>query len=103
MAEDARERLRAAVPEQDRERLAVRDLVKAGSPHEQLLRLAREEGAQLIVVGARGHSALERMLFGSTSRQLVREAPCPVLVVRGAAAVANRLPEGAGARHPVVA
>ena len=75
LAEEARDALRAAVPEQDRERLAVRDLVKAGSPHEQILRLAREEGSQLIVLGARGHSALERVLFGSTSRSVVRDAP----------------------------
>jgi len=83
MAEDARERLRAAVPEAVRERLAVRDLVKAGSAHGQILRLAREEASELIVVGARGHSTLERVLFGSTSRRVVRDARCPVLVVRG--------------------
>jgi nucleotide-binding universal stress UspA family protein len=90
LAEEARDRLRAAVSEDTRERLAVRDLVKAGSVHEQILRVAREEGAELIVVGARGHSALERVLFGSTSRRVVRDAPCPVLVVRGTAVAGVR-------------
>jgi nucleotide-binding universal stress UspA family protein len=102
MAEDARERLRAAVPENVRERLAVRDLVKAGSAHGQLLRLAREEGAQLIVVGARGHSVLERVLFGSTSRRVVRDARCPVLVVRGTAVASDPRPERAALREVVV-
>jgi len=83
MAEDARARLRAAAPEAARERLAVRDLVKAGSAHEHILRVAREEDSRLIVLGAPGHGALERLLFGSTSRRVVREAPCPVLIVRG--------------------
>ena len=102
MAEDARERLRAAVPAADRERLAVRDLVKAGSAHGQLLRLAREEGSQLIVVGGRGHSALERVLFGSTSRRVVRDARCPVLVVRGTRVAADHLPERAVLREAAV-
>jgi nucleotide-binding universal stress UspA family protein len=102
MAEDARERLRAAVPEAYRDRLAVRDLVKAGSPHGQILRLAREEGAQLIVVGARGHSVLERVLFGSTSRRVVRDARCPVLVVRGTAVAGDPLTERAASRDVVV-
>lgn len=90
MAEDARARLRAAAPEAARERLAVRDLVKAGSAHEHILRVAREEGSQLIVLGAPGHGALERLLFGSTSRRVVRDAPCPVLVVRGTAVAGVR-------------
>ncbi len=47
-----------------------------------LLRLARERDAQAIVVGARGHGRLGEMLLGSTSRELVHRAECPVLVVR---------------------
>jgi nucleotide-binding universal stress UspA family protein len=38
-------------------------------------------GADLIVVGSRGYGTVERVLLGSTSTALVREAPCPVLVV----------------------
>jgi len=101
LAEDARERLHALVPEAARERLAVRDLVKAGRAHELILRMAREEGAELLVLGARGRGALERMLFGSTSRRVVREAPCPVLVVRGAPLAAEQPGDRAEAHHLV--
>jgi nucleotide-binding universal stress UspA family protein len=90
IGDDVRARLHATVPESGRDRVAVRDLVKAGHPHEVIVRLAREEGADLVVLGAHGHGALERMLFGSTSRRVAREAPCPVLVVRGAPAGAER-------------
>lgn len=86
LAEEARERLRRVVADADRERLPVRDLVKAGSAHEQILRVALEEGSQLLVLGARGHGLLERMLFGSTSRRVVRQAPCPVLIARARSA-----------------
>jgi nucleotide-binding universal stress UspA family protein len=46
-----------------------------------LVRLARERDAQAMVVGARGHSRLEKLFMGSTSRQVLQHAPCPVLVV----------------------
>jgi nucleotide-binding universal stress UspA family protein len=46
-----------------------------------LIRLAVERDAPAVVVGARGHNRLEKLLLGSTSRGLVEHAPCPVLVV----------------------
>ncbi len=42
----------------------------------------RSEEASLLVVGSRGHSALKRLLLGSTSAWLARHARCPLLVVR---------------------
>jgi nucleotide-binding universal stress UspA family protein len=38
-------------------------------------------GVDLLVVGSRGYGTVERVLLGSTSTALIREAPCPVLVV----------------------
>jgi nucleotide-binding universal stress UspA family protein len=54
-----------------------------GKPYEQLLVAAREDGADLIVLGVHGRSALGLGVFGSTTNQLVRAATCPVLTVRG--------------------
>jgi nucleotide-binding universal stress UspA family protein len=53
-----------------------------GDPAEALIETAREAGAGLIVVGARGGSYLERVLRGSVAERLVARAPCDVLVVR---------------------
>jgi nucleotide-binding universal stress UspA family protein len=39
------------------------------------------DGASLIVVGTRGHGRFARAFLGSTSRQVVRHASCPVVVV----------------------
>ena len=52
---------------------------------EEICRIAGERDAQLIVVGSHGWGATRRFLSGSVSTGLVHSAPCPVLVVRGAA------------------
>ncbi len=46
-----------------------------------LAHLAEERGAALVVVGARGHSRVERFFLGSTSQAILQHSPCPVLVV----------------------
>ena len=55
--------------------------VKTGHAAEAILRFADETGADLIVIGARGHSTLDRLLIGTTAERVVRQARCPVLVV----------------------
>ncbi len=48
-----------------------------------MLDAAREQHADLIVVGVRGPGAFRPGFFGSTANQLVRSATCPVVTVRG--------------------
>ena len=54
----------------------------AGGPGSEISRLASELGATVLVVGTRGRGGIKRALLGSVSDHLVRNAPCPVLVVR---------------------
>jgi nucleotide-binding universal stress UspA family protein len=56
--------------------------VRTGDPAVQLELGAEEHGADLVVVGARGHSAAHRLLLGSVSTRLLHHARRPVLVVR---------------------
>ncbi len=42
---------------------------------------ACEEGVDLLVLGSRGYGPMARVLLGSVSRQIVQDAPCPVLAV----------------------
>ena len=44
--------------------------------------VAREVGAEMIVVGTHGHTGLKHVLLGSVAERVVRHAPCSVLVVR---------------------
>ena len=56
--------------------------VEFGRPHEVLCRAARDVGARLIVMGTMGRGPGGRLLVGSVAQRTVREAPCPVLVLR---------------------
>ena len=53
-----------------------------GDPAGEVVRLAGEEGAELIVMGTHGRTGLTRLLMGSVAEAIVRRAPCPVLVYR---------------------
>lgn len=54
-----------------------------GRPADVLLDEAHRTQADLVVLGSRGHGALESLLLGSVPAEVVDHAPCPVLVVRG--------------------
>jgi nucleotide-binding universal stress UspA family protein len=56
--------------------------VRLGRPDAEIVGLANELGAGLIVLGSRGLGPLRRALMGSVSDSVVRHAHCPVLVVR---------------------
>jgi nucleotide-binding universal stress UspA family protein len=58
----------------------IERVVEAGDPAAVLLR--RSEGADLLVVGSRGHGGFSRMLVGSVSEKCVRYATCSVVVIR---------------------
>jgi nucleotide-binding universal stress UspA family protein len=60
----------------------ARTAVLRGVPSEQILRVAGEREASVVVVGTRGARALGSIVFGSTARRVVRDAPCAVLTVR---------------------
>jgi nucleotide-binding universal stress UspA family protein len=62
--------------------IQVSFLVWEGDPGEAIVDAATAESADLIVVGSHGRGAVGRFLIGSVSDQVVRSAPCPVLVVR---------------------
>jgi nucleotide-binding universal stress UspA family protein len=62
--------------------VAVRGEVGEGPPAEEVVRLAREQAVDLIVMGTYGHTGLAHLLLGSVAERVVRRAPCPVLTVR---------------------
>ena len=56
--------------------------VLAGHPVRDIVELAAELNADLLVIGATGHSAFYERMIGSQADRLIQLAPCPVLVVK---------------------
>jgi nucleotide-binding universal stress UspA family protein len=56
--------------------------LEMGAVDLEIVGLARKLGADLIVMGSRGHRGIRRAIEGSISDAVIRHAPCPVLVVR---------------------
>ena len=80
--EHSRERLAAAVPDAVRAYCIVETMLAAGKPYREILRVAGEQQADLIVMGVQGRGAADLMFFGSTTQHVVRQATCPVLTLR---------------------
>jgi len=62
--------------------LAVDILVRNGRPALEVADVAKDIGADLIVISTHGYSGIKHVWFGSIAEQVVRHASCPVLVVR---------------------
>ena len=62
--------------------IRCRSKIVPGKPAEEIVRLAKEEAADLIVIAMSGQSGWRRLLIGSIAEKVVRSAQCPVLTVR---------------------
>lgn len=62
----------------------IRQVTEARDVSEEVLRIADEVGAELIVVGLRRRSAVGKLLLGSNAQHIILSANCPVLSVRPA-------------------
>jgi len=81
---EATSRLGAMMTDEERQRLRVTTAVVAGNPFLEIIRYARANDADLIVLGSHGRGPIAHMLLGSVAEKIVRKAPCPVLTVRPA-------------------
>jgi len=58
-------------------------LLVTGDPSQQIIRVARKQRADLIVVGTHGRRGFSKFFLGSVAERVVATAPCPVLTIRG--------------------
>jgi len=80
---EAAQKALAALPDQDGAgSLRVVRAMRQGAAFAEIVRYARENGIDLIVMGTHGRSGLAHVLLGSVAEKVVRKAGCPVLTVR---------------------
>jgi nucleotide-binding universal stress UspA family protein len=73
--------LKELVSHQVSQEVRTRDLVTTGEPAPEILRIAQQERADLIVIASHGLTGWRRLVFGSVAEKVVRQAPCPVLTI----------------------
>lgn len=62
--------------------MTVRTVIRKGPAQAEIVALAAEERADLVVMGTHGRGGVSRVLLGSVADRVLRTAPCPVLTVR---------------------
>jgi nucleotide-binding universal stress UspA family protein len=74
--------LQQMIPAQARTWCTPEVLVTKGSAYREILRIAHEQDADVIVMGVHGRNPIDFRVFGSTTHHVIREAHCPVLTLR---------------------
>jgi universal stress protein A len=80
---DAERKLREVIEQRVPKSLRVRTVIGHGDAGQELVRIAEDEQADLIVMATTGMTGFRHLLFGSVAEKVVRLASCPVLTVRG--------------------
>jgi len=62
----------------------VRHLVRGMDPAEDLISVAAEVSADIIIIGLRRRSPVGKLILGSNAQRILLDAPCPVLAVKAA-------------------
>jgi universal stress protein A len=63
--------------------LSKKSIVRTGKPYEEIVKVAGQLKADMIIMATHGYTGLKHTLLGSTAERVVRHARCPVLTVRG--------------------
>lgn len=81
--EEGRQAIQFAKDRAQTESVPFHGIVAQGNPSEELLKASLEHGADLIIMGSLGRTAIEKFLLGSVAEKVVFRSTIPVLLVKG--------------------
>lgn len=64
------------------ENIKTTSIISTGKPFVEIIKCAKKNNVDLIVIGSHGQSGLSHILFGSTADKVIRKSPCGVLTVK---------------------
>lgn len=82
LREKESKKLEGEVEPMKRRGINVHPYLKEGSPLDEIVNVAQEVGADLVVLGTHGRRGVDRFVMGSVAERVTRKAPCSVLIVR---------------------
>ena len=82
MVEDIREKISQMVAEAKQNGMEVKELIREGVPHKEILRTSEEERPDLILMTAHDEGRLEHIMFGRTNEEIIRQLPADLLLVK---------------------
>jgi nucleotide-binding universal stress UspA family protein len=85
MAKGAQKELDAALAKAKARYSRIEAAIVSGEPWQAILEVAKDRGADLIVMGTHGRRGLSRVFLGSVAERVVRLSPIPVLTISGKA------------------
>jgi len=88
----AEKQMAAVVEERISDHRQVKVRVEMSAPADAVIRVAEAEALDLIVIATHGESAFHHLLFGSVAEKVIRQAPCPILVIRAQDKKTDRSP-----------
>jgi len=80
--QEAKEELDAIIHSEKKEGMTIKELIKKGEPTDEILKVVKEEGIDLIILLAHEEGRLEHFLFGRSNEKLTRMMPCSILMVK---------------------
>jgi universal stress protein A len=75
-------RLINLIPDEIRTNISIDILVVKGTPFVEIIKAAKDNQVDLIVMGTHGKTALDYILIGSVAERVIQRSPCPVLSIR---------------------
>ncbi len=80
--ENRLERINKMVEEISASHLSIKIVIKTGIPFCTLIQAVKDEGADIVIMGSKGRSNIQNILFGSTAEKMFRHCPVPLLSIR---------------------